>query len=37
MALVQGTTTEKFAGLVDLFEKSLEGGADVGASIAIFH
>jgi CubicO group peptidase (beta-lactamase class C family) len=37
MSLVQGTTTEKFAGLVDHFEKSLESGADLGASIAVFH
>jgi CubicO group peptidase (beta-lactamase class C family) len=37
MSLVQGTTTEKFAGLVEYFEKSLASGNDVGASIAVFH
>jgi CubicO group peptidase (beta-lactamase class C family) len=34
---VQGTTTEKFAGLVDHFQKNLDSGADVGASIAVYH
>jgi CubicO group peptidase (beta-lactamase class C family) len=37
MSQVQGTTTEKFAGLVEYFEKSLASGADVGASIAVYH
>jgi CubicO group peptidase (beta-lactamase class C family) len=37
MSQVQGTTTEKFAGLVDHLEKSLASGADVGASVAVFH
>lgn len=37
MSHVQGTTTEKFAGLVDHLESSLASGRDVGASIAVFH
>jgi CubicO group peptidase (beta-lactamase class C family) len=37
MSQVQGTTSEKFAGLIDHFEKSLESGADLGASIAVYH
>jgi CubicO group peptidase (beta-lactamase class C family) len=37
MPLVQGTTTEKFAGLVDHLEKSLASENDVGASIAVYH
>ncbi len=37
MTLVHGTATEKFAGLVDALERSIETGADVGASIAVFH
>ncbi len=37
MSLVQGTTTERFAGLVDYFERNLESGADLGASIAVYH
>jgi CubicO group peptidase (beta-lactamase class C family) len=37
MSQVHGTTTAKFAGLVDHLEKSLASGADVGASIAVFH
>jgi len=37
MSQVQGTTTDKFAGLVDHLENSLASGADVGASIAVFH
>ena len=37
MSLVQGTTTEKFATLVDHLEKSLASGDDVGASIAVYH
>jgi CubicO group peptidase (beta-lactamase class C family) len=37
MSQVHGTTTTKFAGLVDHLEKSLASGADVGASIAVFH
>ena len=37
MSQVQGTTSEKFAGLVDHFEKTLASGADLGASIAVFH
>ena len=37
MSQVQGTTTEKFAGLVDHLQNSLDSGADVGASISVFH
>lgn len=37
MSQVQGTTTEKFEGLVDHLEKSLASGADLGASIAVYH
>jgi len=36
MSQVQGTTSEKFAGLVDHLEKTLTSGDDVGASIAVF-
>jgi CubicO group peptidase (beta-lactamase class C family) len=37
MSQVQGTTTDKFAALVDHFEKKLAGGDDIGASIAVYH
>jgi CubicO group peptidase (beta-lactamase class C family) len=37
VAQIQGTTSEKFAGVADVFEKSLESGADLGASVAVFH
>jgi CubicO group peptidase (beta-lactamase class C family) len=37
MSQVQGTTTDKFSGLVEHLEKSIASGADVGASIAVFH
>jgi len=37
MSQVQGTTTEKFAGLIDHFDKTLASGEDIGASIAVFH
>src|SRR5580698_8879571 len=37
MSQVHGTTTDKFAGLVEYFEGSLASGADVGASIAVYH
>src|SRR5665213_2987247 len=37
MALVQGTTTEKFDVLRENLEASLANGDDVGASIAVFH
>jgi CubicO group peptidase (beta-lactamase class C family) len=37
MTQVHGTTTDKFAGLVDLLDRSIESGADVGASIAVYH
>jgi CubicO group peptidase (beta-lactamase class C family) len=37
MARVQGTTTDKFAGLVDVLETSLERGTDLGASVAVIH
>ncbi len=37
MTQVQGTTTDRFAGLAGVLEKSLASGADLGASIAIFH
>jgi CubicO group peptidase (beta-lactamase class C family) len=36
MSEVQGTTTEKFAGLVEYLEQSLASGADVGASVAVY-
>jgi CubicO group peptidase (beta-lactamase class C family) len=36
MSQVQGMTSEKFAGLVDYFQASLDSGADVGASIAVY-
>lgn len=37
MALVQGTTTEKFDVLRDQLETSLATGDDVGASVAVYH
>ncbi|MEO9181149.1 MAG: serine hydrolase domain-containing protein [Acidimicrobiales bacterium] len=37
MTQVHGTTTDKFAGLIDVLERSIEAGADVGASIAVYH
>lgn len=37
MALVQGTTTEKFDVLRENFEESLANGDDVGASNAVVH
>ncbi|HEY5438529.1 MAG TPA: serine hydrolase domain-containing protein, partial [Acidimicrobiales bacterium] len=37
MAQVHGTTTDKFAGLVDVLDRSIESGADVGASVAVYH
>jgi CubicO group peptidase (beta-lactamase class C family) len=37
MSHVHGTTTDKFAGLVDHLEKTLASGDDVGASIAVYH
>jgi CubicO group peptidase (beta-lactamase class C family) len=37
MSQVQGTTTDKFAGLIEYFEGALASGADVGASIAVYH
>jgi CubicO group peptidase (beta-lactamase class C family) len=37
MSQVQGTTTEKFASLVDHLEKTLASGDDLGASIAVYH
>src|SRR5665213_1637376 len=37
VALVQGTTTEKFDILRENLEASLANGDDVGASIAVFH
>ncbi|HEY5262710.1 MAG TPA: serine hydrolase domain-containing protein [Acidimicrobiales bacterium] len=37
MSQVQGTTTEKFAPLVEHLERTLASGDDVGASIAVFH
>jgi len=36
MSQVQGTTTEKFAGLVEHLENSLATGRDVGASICVY-
>ena len=36
MSQVQGTTTEKFAGLVDHLENTLATGRDVGASICVY-
>jgi CubicO group peptidase (beta-lactamase class C family) len=35
MSLVQGSTTERFAGLTDLLEESLQRGDDVGASVCV--
>jgi CubicO group peptidase (beta-lactamase class C family) len=37
MPQVRGTTTDKFAGLVDHFQENLDSGADLGASISVFH
>ena len=37
MSQVHGTTSDKFAGLVEHLEKSLASGADLGASIAVYH
>jgi CubicO group peptidase (beta-lactamase class C family) len=37
MALVQGTTTEKFDVLRENLETSLANGDDVGASVAVYH
>src|SRR5579863_4921620 len=37
MSQVHGTTTEKFAPLVDHLEKTLASGNDLGASIAVYH
>ncbi len=37
MALVEGTTTERFAELRDRLEASLESGDDLGASLAVVH
>ncbi len=37
MAVVQGTTTDKFASLREQLEKNLDSGDDVGASVAVFH
>jgi CubicO group peptidase (beta-lactamase class C family) len=36
MANVQGTCSEKFIGLRETFEKNLDTGLDVGASVAVF-
>ena len=35
VATVEGTFTDKYASLVDVFSKSLDDGADVGASVAV--
>lgn len=37
MALVQGTTTPKFAVLREQLESSLASGDDIGASVAVYH
>jgi CubicO group peptidase (beta-lactamase class C family) len=37
MGLVSGTTTEKFEGLREQLEESIESGNDIGASVAVFH
>src|ERR1039458_6111657 len=37
MALVQGTTTEKFNVLEENLETSLANGDDIGASVAVYH
>lgn len=37
MALVEGTTTERFAGLRQQLSDNLDQGEDVGASVAVFH
>lgn len=37
MALVQGTTTEKFNVLKENLETSLANGDDIGASVAVYH
>lgn len=34
---VQGTTSEKFAGLVEHLQQCLDNGVDLGASIAVYH
>jgi len=36
MAQVEGTTTEKYAKLTEVLQLSLDNGADVGASVAVF-
>ena len=36
MSIVQGTTTEKFSSLREVFEQQLLSGEDVGASIAVY-
>ena len=35
MADVQGTCDERFAGVRDIFQRNLDSGADVGASVAV--
>jgi CubicO group peptidase (beta-lactamase class C family) len=35
MPKVEGTTTEKYAGLVGILQESLDSGGDVGASVAV--
>jgi len=35
MSTVQGYTTDTFASLRDVFERQLDSGEDVGASIAV--
>lgn len=37
MTLVQGFTTEKFAGLTAILQRNLENGDDVGASVCVIH
>ena len=37
MSLVQGTCTDKFSAVKTAFEESLRTGADLGASVAVYH
>lgn len=37
MSLVQGTCTDKFSAVKNAFEESLLSGADLGASVAVYH
>ena len=37
MGVVEGFTTEKFAGVKEVFESNLNNGNDVGASVSVIH